>query len=377
MSNENSDNLLTFISNLSGINHKRVEEDFGEGFVRLGIAEAERRQAKHDIRTVEDVVAELLRNSRDAEAKKIFVAFHKKNAIKRHVVIIDDGSGIPPSMQEKIFEPRVTSKLDSVTIDSFGVHGRGMALYSIKSVVVSAHVVHSQPGRGSIIEVVADTGKLAERKDQSCFPTIKKLRGKRFAAKGPHNVPRLLVEFSLSHPQLEIFFGSPTQILATIFGLTSAGRHRGIEGGVSSNNAEDCLGCSDAKLWSCLSSAPDAAALSRLAREYYGLNVSERNAWRILGGEIKPLSSVVSCDSPANLGEWAGDIDQAFSIEASERRNVVKCIPQEELDVLSQALQASVRDIERKYFLKIQGKPRVSKSKDQINITIRFARDDN
>ena len=49
-------NLLGFIEEVSGDQHLRVEEDYGQGFVRLRSAEAERRQAKHDIRCVEDIV---------------------------------------------------------------------------------------------------------------------------------------------------------------------------------------------------------------------------------------------------------------------------------------------------------------------------------
>jgi hypothetical protein len=35
---------------------------------------SERRQAKHDIRGIEDIVVELLRNARDAHAQRIFLA---------------------------------------------------------------------------------------------------------------------------------------------------------------------------------------------------------------------------------------------------------------------------------------------------------------
>jgi hypothetical protein len=45
------DPLLDFVETVSGEAHLKVEEDLGEGFVRLRISEAERRQAKHDIRS--------------------------------------------------------------------------------------------------------------------------------------------------------------------------------------------------------------------------------------------------------------------------------------------------------------------------------------
>ena len=41
----------------------RVESDLGDGFVRLRVTEAQKRQAKQDIRSAEDVAIELLRNA--------------------------------------------------------------------------------------------------------------------------------------------------------------------------------------------------------------------------------------------------------------------------------------------------------------------------
>ena len=66
--------LVGFVSSMGGERALRVEENLGEGFVRLRVAEAERRQAKHDVRCIEDVVIEMLRNARDAHASHIYVA---------------------------------------------------------------------------------------------------------------------------------------------------------------------------------------------------------------------------------------------------------------------------------------------------------------
>ena len=64
--------LEQFIHSVSGDQYFRVEDDLGNGFVRLRAAEAQRRQALQDIRSFEDVILELLRNSRDAHARAIF-----------------------------------------------------------------------------------------------------------------------------------------------------------------------------------------------------------------------------------------------------------------------------------------------------------------
>ncbi len=89
--------LETFIENLVGDSHLRVEQDFGGGYVRLKTSEAQRRQAVQDIRSSEDILIELLRNSRDAGATHIFVATAKEGD-RRSLVVLDDGSGIPAAM---------------------------------------------------------------------------------------------------------------------------------------------------------------------------------------------------------------------------------------------------------------------------------------
>lgn len=54
------------------------------------------------------------------------------------LAFLDDGDGIPIEMHERVFEPRVTSKLETMVMDKWGVHGRGMALYSIKANTLEA-----------------------------------------------------------------------------------------------------------------------------------------------------------------------------------------------------------------------------------------------
>ena len=65
------DSMLEFVSSVSGDQYVKVEETLGDGYVRLKVSEADRRQAKHDVRTFEDVMVELLRNSRDAHSRRI------------------------------------------------------------------------------------------------------------------------------------------------------------------------------------------------------------------------------------------------------------------------------------------------------------------
>ncbi|MHB8895234.1 MAG: ATP-binding protein, partial [Candidatus Geothermincolia bacterium] len=121
--------VIDFVSRVTDAARLRIEENLPFGFVRLKVAEAERRQAQHDIRSVEDIVTELVRNSRDAGAKRVMVAFQKEQGRYRKLTVIDDGRGIPVEMHDLVFEPRVTSKSEDFEEDRFGVHGRGMALF--------------------------------------------------------------------------------------------------------------------------------------------------------------------------------------------------------------------------------------------------------
>ena len=93
--------LISFIASMTGEGNLRVEENLGEGFVRLRVAEAERRQAKHDIQHVEDIVIEMLRNARDARATSMYVATSKEGGV-RTLLFLDNGSGVPQDMHERI-----------------------------------------------------------------------------------------------------------------------------------------------------------------------------------------------------------------------------------------------------------------------------------
>ena len=176
--------MTDFIETASAVSPFRVESDFGNGFVRLRSEEAERRQAAQDIRCTEDIIIEALRNSRDAHARSIFLATSKEGA-ERHIVVVDDGDGVPVDMHDHIFEPRVTSKLNSMRMDKWGVHGRGMALFSIAENCVSTRVVQSDLTLGSSFEFVSDTTKLKEKTDQSTFPSFYRTDGNTVTVRGP------------------------------------------------------------------------------------------------------------------------------------------------------------------------------------------------
>lgn len=274
----NEDSLIEFVEQTTGERHFRVEQDFGNGFVRLESSEAERRQAQQDIRCIEDAVIEMLRNSRDAGAKMIFVATGRSGD-KRTVTLIDDGSGIPQELHKLVFEPRVTSKLDSFHTDRWGVHGRGMALYSISVNTDSATVVSSAPGMGTCIKVISGASKLDERTDQSSMPVLVK-DGERTVFRGPRNINRTVAEFALDEREGGLtFLGSFIEIAATLYDLGCKAIpvkerifHKPID---------------EYPLVLRLALASDSEELASLCAGL-GLELSPRSARRIMDGEIKP-----------------------------------------------------------------------------------------
>lgn len=357
MTRESGDSLLDFVSQVAGVERLKVEENLGDGYVRLRVSEAERRQATHDIRWVEDAVVELLRNSRDAGARRIFLATSKDPKTRR-VVCVDDGEGIPEHLHDAVFEPRVTSKLESMTVDSYGVHGRGMALYSIQANVAEARVVASEPGRGTAVVAVADTTSLPERKDQSTWPQTTSSSGKVRVTRGPHNILRSAVEFALAHPQIELYVGSATDLLATMRRL-ALDEHQ--LGRLFDEALSDNL-----PLWQRAATAVEPGGLCRLGSDLYGLQLSLRNAQRILGDEIdclEPVSSRIGVTNAARQPTTKVDL-------VKDRRSLR--IDERDLDKLRQAAAAGFASIADKYYLETDPQITVTANNEEIRIRLRM-----
>jgi hypothetical protein len=348
------DSLLELVSAVSGDAYLKVEESFGEGFVRLRISEAERRQAKHDIRSVEDIVVELLRNARDARAQRMYIAT-ARDGDKRLLTIIDDGVGVPSEMHEKIFEPRVTSKLETMVMDRWGVHGRGMALYSVRQNVESARILASATHRGAAVQVVSDCTALGERADQSSWPHVERdANGIVRVTKGPHNIIRRVVEFACEHPEVDVYLGSPAEILAT---LASMARDR--------LDTRDLLFADDLErlpVWQRPGAAGDAADLVDTANTI-GLPVSERTAHRILAGELVALESI------AQLMHVDDEPAPATTPDIYRDRRGLKVHHADLTEFRRDVTQAFDRLAER-YYLHLRGEPRIQVNRD--GITVRF-----
>lgn len=349
--------VLDFVSRVTGSVALSIEENLSHGFVRLKVAEAERRQALHDIRDVEDIVAELARNARDAGARSILVAIGKERGRYRKLAVLDDGCGIPGDMHQLVFEPRVTSKREEFVVDRYGVHGRGMALFSIRMRAGDARVVASEPGVGTSVALTVDTCEVPERSDQATFPTIRMGDGEPALSGGPHNIPRVLLEMSLDSPGIDFYLGSFSEVLATVVWL---GRSQG---------TRKCL-------WSAASQSADGRALASAA-EGLGLKVSERNAYRVLAGEIKPLEPVIKLARQVESeGRSDGTVPLAPALTDRGTARLLKRVSSEDLARIGEGAEGVARKVLEKYYMIPRGPVRVRKARSRIVITINVAEEE-
>ena len=352
--------LVDFVAAVSGDTAVRVEESYGDGFVRLRVGEAERRQAKHDIRCIEDVVIEMLRNARDADARTIFFATAREGDT-RTLVMLDDGCGVPDAMRERIFDARVTSKLDSVHMDRWGVHGRGMALFSIRENVTSARVMASGHELGTSMRIVSDATRLTERKDQSTWPTVGKGDDGTKQLRGPHNIIRTCCEFALEErSEVTVYLGSAAEVVATMRTLaTSApdGSRLLFVDDVSTVAVCDRVGI-----------AGDAGELAELAGSL-GLEMSERTAHRILAGQIRPLRPVT-----ARLQHHAG-APASRDVDLMRDRRGLKVSP-DDADHFARMMERDFDYLASRYYLSLSSEPRVHVSHDRITVTFDLEKHD-
>ncbi len=343
--------MVEFVSSLGGGDGLRVEETLGSGYVRLRVAEAERRQAKHDIRCVEDAVIELLRNARDAGARRIFVASWRDGDM-RSIVIVDDGMGIPPTMHERVFDARVTSKLDSIHMDRWGVHGRGMALYSIAQNAEDARVIESNVGLGTSIGVTFNTNDVGERADQSSWPTVVQTKGD-YTVRGPRNIARACVEFALeTKGTCAVYFGSASEVVATM--------HRRVDPTGAAPHSFDVEGLSNIPLCCRPGWAHDARDM-RMAAQSLGLEMSERTAHRIVRSQIAPLKNVV-ITTTANLGSSPSAFKE-LSIERNLR------LSEEDKQELVEEFEDVLSRVAARYYYQLDGKPKIRVEKNVIRLS--------
>lgn len=350
----------------------RVEADLGHGFVRLLTAEAERRQAAHDIRSCEDAVIEMLRNARDAQARHIFLATSRE-VDERRIVVIDDGAGVPSALFSRIFEPRVTSKLDTVHMDKWGVHGRGMALYSIAVNTKNATVADSVVGGGTAIVVDVDGRQLKERKDQSTFPQFR-LDGQTgsVSVTGPRNIVRTACEFAMdARGRYQVFFGSPTEIAAALWA----------NGGKDGRSGLQALSADPRTAPICerLSLAHSPEEFASLAAGL-GLRMSSRSARRIMDGLITPPLPLAELIARQLKGSGSAEVrkeppsdEGGAKPDRARRAGSDRCAPrfsESDLEAFGQRVVDAFEGLAESYYLSAEVSPVVKVSKGELVVRI-------
>ena len=330
--------LISFIASMSGEGNLRVEENLGEGYVRLRVSEAERRPAKHDIQHVEDIVIEMLRNARDAGADKVYLATTKEDGV-RTLVFLDNGSGVPQDMQERIFDARVTSKLESMKMDRWGVHGRGMALFSIKQNTDEARVVTSGVDLGSAFKVSVAANRLSERADQSSWPQAVKDEDGRY-----------------------VYLGSPSEIAATLYAQASSR--------LDTSRLLFIDDESELPVVDRLGLASDAEDFIRICSGL-GLEMSERTAHRILVGQIKPVRGVTA----RLLRERDSSSRAPAPVDLAKDRRGLR-IAKDDIAQFSRAVERDFNDLAARYYLNLCGDPKIRVSRDRITVTFDLAKEE-
>ena len=277
--------------------------DLGSGFARLAGQEGARRNPSR-LRYVEDALAELVRNARDAGASNILVASTLRSRRYRTLAVIDDGTGVPETHRELIFEPGVTSRHLRPVPDDPAPHGAGLSLYYLKNAAVSAQLLSTSSP--TAIKTTFDTQVLPERALQSgSRPSRSNLKAtlQRFAKPtGP-----------------ALYLGSPARILATLL------RNRIIQ-------------------------PTELASELRAAAEKLGLDLSLRTAQRVWRGQVRPLDAVEVPGGSAPAKERderpVGGEGPVLALGDEERAAIA--------DILRRAARASYLDLES---LKLESRP--------------------
>lgn len=386
---QNSQEIKKFLSELNIENILNIEEDLGSGYVRLKISEAERRQALQDIRCVEDIIVELLRNSRDAKSKNIFIGTKKVEDKKRIIHFIDDGVGIPKKFQGIIFESRVTSKLEDGIKDPYGFHGRGMALFSIKLNVEEVKITYSEEGRGASFYLDIDLNKVTEKKDQSIMPQIIKTDGNLNIIGGVNNIVKTIIEFQMQNRDINFYYGTPTQILATMRkNLKKQGKYSDYPKFDDWKNFYKYINQNVVKVTEFAALTENYVLMEEISKNIFNMDISQRSIQRVIYNEIQALEPVginslsvfyengletekikpAHCEKDnhkrtGNIEKKNGKISLYDEIKLASR------FKDEEIRCIINTVERKIREIGKKYFITL-GDIAYKRENNVLKITI-------
>jgi len=249
--------------------------DLGAGFARLAGAEGARRSPRH-LRSVEDALHELLRNSRDAGANNIYVASSLKERRYRHLVVIDDGFGIPDAYKHLVFEPGVTTRHVDPIHDGVSPHGAGLSLYHVKNVALAAEILFTSSP--TAIKTVFDTYAFPEKSLQSD------------TRPSNTNLLAILSNFAFHNLSHRLYHGSPSRIAARLLEDHIIQTKRGEL--AKNEGTETDIGSKKSSKGSSASTKDIERVLAGVKR--LGLELSSRTVRRVISGEVSAAGRVVS-----------------------------------------------------------------------------------
>ena len=283
--------------------------DLGAGFARLTGVEGARRGPSR-ITHVEDALAELLRNARDAGARNVLVASTLTRRRFRTLTVIDDGHGIPNPYADLVFDPGVTTRhLDPVVDPTQRVapHGAGLSLYHIRQAALAAEVL--SPSRPTAVRATFDTEMLPERALQSETRPSKS------------NLRSVVQAFARQLPperRTEAYYGPPARVLTTL-------------------------------LHNHIIQYPEGAKGLAGAADRLGLGLSLRTVQRVVRGEVAPLSPISAGDGREVARRARGAVGGGGGVLAlggEEKAEIA--------DILRRAARSGYLEIED---LKIEARP--------------------
>jgi hypothetical protein len=237
-----------------------------------------------------------------------------------------------------------------------------MALFSIRSNAKTAVICATDVHKGAALLVETDTTKLAERSDQSTWPAVERdEHGDLKVVRGPHNIVRRLVEFAVEHPGIELYVGTPTEIVATLW---SAARRE-----LDPSELLFCDDLSKLPVWQRCGASQDAGELVDVATEI-GLPVSERTAHRVLGGEIAEVRQVLEMVR----GQERTPTHTAGPDIYKDRRGLK--IHHTDLAAFRGELEKAFDMIAERYYLHLRAEPKITVGKDDIRVRFEVDKED-
>jgi len=376
MLNNNAD-LTRFLSDLDIKDKLNIEEDLGNGYVKLKISEAERRQALQDIHTVEDIIIELLRNSRDAGSKNIFIGTKKIMDNRRVVYCIDDGDGIPPKFHNLIFQARVTSKLDDGIKDSYGFHGRGMALFSMKLTADEVRITFSDHLKGTSIYIDVNLEIIPEKKDQALMPQLIDNAGKPCLSGGVNNIIKVILEFALQNNSINFYYGTPSQIIATMRQLSFKKNNQ--KDSPKFNHWDEFYNFimeDKTPITNFPSLTDNYNILDEITKKIFNMDISQRNLQRIIYNEInalEPINLNVINDKILNNDKEdfiAVDKKSGKKLQLYDELKLANRFKDEEIRCIIKTLEEIIIKYGSKHLVTLDSNIEFKKANNTINLTI-------